>query len=70
MGQFSKKKRQKKKNEKEKTLMSGYIFYVIIVSTVAKCEIKISQLTYECFNNPFSDTAQVFENTYLMKLLQ
>lgn len=30
--------------------MSSYIFYVIIVSAVAVHEIKISQLTYECFN--------------------
>lgn len=50
--------------------MSSCIFCVIIVSTVAMHEIKISQLTYECFNNPFSDTAQVCENTYLIKPLQ
>lgn len=50
--------------------MSSYIFCVIIVSTITMCEIKISQLTYECFNNPFSDTTHICENTYLIKLLQ
>lgn len=49
MGQFSNRKKKKRKL-KGNPPMSSYIFYVIIVSAVAVHEIKISQLTYECFN--------------------
>lgn len=49
--------------------MNGYIFYVVLLVSPVMYEIQISQVTQECFNNPFSDVLQVCENTCLIILL-